>query len=139
METGGRGYGIAGQISFLEPDDRGEVANPAVLKDRSGRVLRPADHERLIRTRALIRCWQAEVTQPDIRIHPDRTAGAKTLGRSGQGSRRVADSGTIVTVAERGPHESRDPALTFNRETERIRDARPSSHAATAELTGRTA
>ncbi len=87
METGVRGYVIAGQPAFLEPYYRGEAAFPAVIGTLRESATSDAERARLARISALIGQWQAEVAQPEIRLRPDRPAEAEALVRSGRGKR----------------------------------------------------
>ncbi|GGS01489.1 sensor domain-containing diguanylate cyclase [Deinococcus sedimenti] len=88
METGVRGYVIAGQPSFLEPYYRGETAYPAVLKALSDSgTLRDGDRAHLNRIRGIIQQWQTEVARPEIQARPDRPEAATAMVRSGQGKR----------------------------------------------------
>ncbi|WP_189068630.1 diguanylate cyclase [Deinococcus radiotolerans] len=207
METGVRGYVIAGQASFLEPYYRGEAAYPPVLKTLSRDAQLPAqERARLGRIGSVIRQWQTEVAQPEIRARPSQPEVAEALVRSGRGkrlldavradvdalsqnlaaqlsvsdaraqrqlqalrrdlmiaaavllalsvattlgaarmlthplsdlgrgARRITDTSGSVTVTERGPREYRDLASTFNRMTERIREARQATDQAVSQL-----
>lgn len=88
METGVRGFVIAGQPAFLEPYYRGEAAYPVVINGlRGDATLGDENRARLGQVTDLLRQWQAEVAQPEIRLRAERPAEAEALVRSGRGKR----------------------------------------------------
>ncbi len=70
METGMRGYLLAGRESFLEPYNKGEVETYELLqslRDSIGQS-NPEQLERLNRTEKILREWQENVTVPSIEL-----------------------------------------------------------------------
>ncbi|WP_025896974.1 CHASE3 domain-containing protein [Sneathiella glossodoripedis] len=70
METGMRGYLLAGRESFLEPYKKGEVETYELiqgLRDSIG-TSNPEQLERLNRTEQILREWQENVTEPSIEL-----------------------------------------------------------------------
>ncbi|MGO1117243.1 CHASE3 domain-containing protein [Rhodovibrionaceae bacterium A322] len=79
METGMRGYLLAGQDEFLEPYDKGQTDTyekiarlQETVSDNPGQVERLAEVEKVLRE------WQAEVTEPTIALRRE-IGDAKTM------------------------------------------------------------
>ncbi len=87
METGVRGYVIAGQPTFLEPYYRGETGYAVTLGELKSRGLDGTGGAHLARITALISQWQTEVAQPEIRLRSQAPGQAESLVRSGRGKR----------------------------------------------------
>lgn len=69
METGMRGYLLAGKESFLEPYKAGEQAAYAAIKDLRKTVSdNPTQMQRLDEVRDILQEWQKEVTEPMIAL-----------------------------------------------------------------------
>lgn len=79
METGMRGYLLAGQEKFLEPYHAGEQATYAAISDLKNTVSDNSRQvERLNQAEGILRAWQANVTEPMITLR--RQVGAdKTM------------------------------------------------------------
>ncbi|MEM1399502.1 MAG: CHASE3 domain-containing protein, partial [Pseudomonadota bacterium] len=79
METGMRGYLLAGQEEFLEPYNNGEVATYAAIAQLRETVSdNPAQMERLDRVEATLQQWQSDVTGPMIALRRE-IGDAKTM------------------------------------------------------------
>ncbi|WP_306140678.1 CHASE3 domain-containing protein [Roseibium sp. MMSF_3412] len=79
METGMRGYLLAGKDEFLDPYRQGEANTYSELEKLQNTVSdNPAQVERLAEAVAILQNWQANVTEPTIELR--RTIGdAKTM------------------------------------------------------------
>ena len=80
METGMRGYLLAGEESFLEPYNNGKTAffeGMQALKKTVGD--NPAQVERLQETETIISNWVEQVTEPAIALRRQVSAGTRTL------------------------------------------------------------
>ncbi len=72
METGMRGYLLAGKEEFLAPYNAGEKATYAQIKALQETVSdNPAQVSRLSEVQTVLREWQANVTEPTIRLRRD--------------------------------------------------------------------
>ncbi len=79
METGMRGYLLAGQEGFLEPYNNGEQATYAAIQELSETVSdNPGQVERLAQVEATLREWQEKVTEPTIGLRGE-IGDAKTM------------------------------------------------------------
>lgn len=79
METGMRGYLLAGKESFLDPYKSGEIATYAGIKALQETVSdNPAQVERLGKVEKVLREWQANVTEPTIALRRE-IGDAKTM------------------------------------------------------------
>ncbi|MCJ8322612.1 MAG: CHASE3 domain-containing protein [Rhizobiales bacterium] len=79
METGMRGFLLAGKSNFLNPYDNGETATYATISDLKNTVSdNPAQVERLENVETILQNWQADVTEPAIQLRRD-IGDAKTM------------------------------------------------------------
>ncbi|MCP4182568.1 MAG: HAMP domain-containing protein [Hyphomicrobiales bacterium] len=79
METGMRGYLLAGKAGFLTPYKNGEQATYKTIEDLSETVSdNPAQVERLEEARKVLLEWQKRVTQPNIALRT-KIGDAKTM------------------------------------------------------------
>jgi len=69
METGMRGYLLAGEEDFLAPYKAGEEETYKIINTLQGNVSdNPAQVARLREVEAALRAWQADVTEPNIAL-----------------------------------------------------------------------
>ncbi|MBO6509515.1 MAG: CHASE3 domain-containing protein [Roseibium sp.] len=79
METGMRGYLLAGKEEFLDPYNQGEAATYAAINKLQKTVNdNPAQVERLAEAQTILREWQANVTEPTIELRR-QIGDAKTM------------------------------------------------------------
>jgi methyl-accepting chemotaxis protein len=79
METGMRGYLLAGKEEFLDPYNAGHAASYKAIKDLQETVSdNPGQVERLNEVEAVLRAWQADVTEPTIAVRRE-IGDAKTM------------------------------------------------------------
>lgn len=79
METGMRGYLLAGREEFLEPYQNGEQATYEAFAQLQETVSdNPAQVERLGQAQAVLQQWQSEVAEPTIQLRRD-IGDAKTM------------------------------------------------------------
>jgi len=72
METGMRGYLLAGKAGFLDPYNNGEKATYSRIKELQGIVSdNPKQVKRLGDVEKILRDWQAKVTEPTIALRRD--------------------------------------------------------------------
>ncbi|CAM4391815.1 diguanylate cyclase [Deinococcus marmoris] len=103
METGLRGYVIAGQPAFLEPYQAARTALPtelAILGGTSG------GGQHLGRVRTLIDRWQTEVALPEIAARQRSEAEAGALVRTGAG-KKILDAIRTEVAAYRAEKTAR--------------------------------
>lgn len=93
METGMRGFLLAGQEEFLQPYDAGAQKIESLVRDLSLTVRdNPAQVKRLEKMQAVIETWRAEVVAPMLELR-------RTIGTSAT----LDDMGRLV-AEERGKH-----------------------------------
>ena len=79
METGMRGYLLAGEEGFLDPYKGGEKATYATITDLKNTVSdNPGQVERLGEVEATLKAWQSNVTEPTIDLR-HQIGDAKTM------------------------------------------------------------
>ncbi|MBO6894523.1 MAG: CHASE3 domain-containing protein [Roseibium sp.] len=79
METGMRGYLLAGKEEFLDPYNQGEAVTYASIEKLQRTVDdNPAQVERLAEAMTILREWQANVTEPTIELRR-QIGDAKTM------------------------------------------------------------
>ncbi|MBO6894858.1 MAG: CHASE3 domain-containing protein [Roseibium sp.] len=79
METGMRGYLLAGKEGFLEPYKQGEEKTYSAIGELKQTVSdNPGQVERLQQIEAILKEWQADVTEPTIQLRRD-IGDAKTM------------------------------------------------------------
>ena len=72
METGMRGYLLAGEDGFLDPYRGGEKATYASIKDLQQTVSdNPTQVARLNKVKTVLEQWQSDVTEPTIQLRRD--------------------------------------------------------------------
>ncbi len=82
METGMRGYLLAGQDGFLNPYHGGEEATYGGIAALQETVNdNPAQVERLAEAETILREWQASVTEPTIQLRRDHERHGRLGGR----------------------------------------------------------
>ena len=80
METGMRGFLLAGEDGFLEPYDNGQALFFEEMQALQTSVNdNPAQVERLIEAEAIIGQWVEQVTEPAIALRRQVNAGQRTL------------------------------------------------------------
>lgn len=87
LETGLRGYVIAGEPMFLEPYNAARAALPGALAVLGRMDMDARSDERLGRVSALIARWQTEVAVPEIAARRRSEAAAAALVKTGRGKR----------------------------------------------------
>ena len=81
METGMRGFMLAGEDSFLDPYRAGEATIYSGIAALQATVSdNPPQVERLTEVDRILREWQAKVTEPAIALRNQVTAGTRPLG-----------------------------------------------------------
>jgi len=79
METGMRGYLLAGKEEFLDPYNQGEAVTYASIEKLQRTVDdNPAQVEKLAEAKTILREWQANVTEPTIELRR-QIGDAKTM------------------------------------------------------------
>lgn len=79
METGMRGYLLAGKEEFLDPYNQGETNTYAAVESLQQTVSdNPAQVERLGQAKTILEEWQADVTEPTIALRR-QIGDAKTM------------------------------------------------------------
>ncbi|WP_169566275.1 CHASE3 domain-containing protein [Sneathiella limimaris] len=70
METGMRGYLLAGQESFLKPYKSGEEETYALIEELRAEIGQDnqAQLDRLTKTESILKSWQKDVTEPSIEL-----------------------------------------------------------------------
>jgi methyl-accepting chemotaxis protein len=119
METGMRGYLLAGKEEFLDPYKAGEAASYQRIKDLQETVSdNPGQVERLGKVEAVLREWQSDITEPIINLRREIGEAnsmndmAKLVGEAKGKAYFDKFRGQIATFIDR------EKALLVERETE---------------------